>query len=66
MLVICQMLTYFNILENAVREKLDSDAVEVGPDDIQLPPPFDAWLMGGVKRLEVNLKYMVDYVKEKS
>ena len=58
-----QMLAYFDTLERLVKQVLEKGASQVKPEDIQLPQPIDSWLMGGMKRLEVNLNYMVDYVK---
>lgn len=59
-----QMLAYFDTLEREVVKALDSGMVEIKLENIELAPPFDDWLMGGIKRLEINLKYMLDFVKK--
>lgn len=55
---IALQLKYYDVIEDLV-----SDVVERGGSledamQITLPPPFDKWLVGGMERFKVNVRYL--------
>ena len=55
---IALQLEYFDIMENLIGQAVQKgDSLEEALQ-ISLPEPFSSWLMGGMTRFKVNLRYM--------
>lgn len=59
------MLRYFDVLEELVSEIIETGGSEEDATKLELPTPFDDWLMGGMMRFEANVKYMYQRLKER-
>jgi len=55
-------LWYFDVLEDLVSQVVNSRGSLKEALQIDLPEPFDKWLMGGMHRFEVNVRYMFAYL----
>ncbi len=53
-------LQYFDVLEELVGQVVQRDGTVEEALQIDLPAPFDGWLMGGMGRFEVNVRYMFE------
>ncbi len=51
-------LEYFDVLEERVGDVVRRGGSLDEALQVTLPAPFDAWLMGGMERLEVNVRYL--------
>jgi cyclase len=55
---IALQLQYFDVLENLVGQVVGRGGSFEEALHITLPEPFDAWLMGGMARFQVNVRYL--------
>lgn len=51
-------LEYFDVLEALVGDVVRRGGSLDEALQVTLPPPFNAWLMGGMARLEINVRYL--------
>ena len=50
---------YFDVLEQQVSAVIAAGGTQEDALKIELPAPFDSWLVGGMGRFEANVNYMV-------
>ncbi len=55
---IALQLEYFDVIENRVGKVAQRGASFEQAMQITLPEPFDKWLIGGMSRFEVNVRYL--------
>ena len=55
---IALQLEYFDVMEDLVRKVAQSGGSFEDAMRITLPEPFDKWLIGGMARFEVNVRYL--------
>jgi cyclase len=51
-------LKYFDVMEELVSEVVRRGGTLEEAKQISLPEPFDRWLIGGMERFEVNVRYL--------
>lgn len=53
-----QQFEYFDVMEDLIGKVVKKGGSLEDAMQIDLPPPFDSWLMGGMARYEVNVEYV--------
>jgi glyoxylase-like metal-dependent hydrolase (beta-lactamase superfamily II) len=55
-----QQVAYFDVMEERIGEVVRDGGNWEAAMAIDLPEPFNGWLMGGMNRLEVNVRYLYE------
>ncbi|KAA3647110.1 MAG: MBL fold metallo-hydrolase [Chloroflexi bacterium] len=59
---LAELRKYMDAMEKLVSETL-SEVDEEAARQVEPPAPFDAWLMGGMGRLEANINYLIKHLQ---
>jgi glyoxylase-like metal-dependent hydrolase (beta-lactamase superfamily II) len=55
-------LDYLAVMENLVDEVVQRGGSQKDAQKIMLPEPFDRWIIGGMSRFEINVRYFYKYL----